>query len=121
LWSSTSELEWTAVKISPHAHEPPSPGQVTDTERYRNAGAAHAQLIHSAADLPAALNLIVESNTILDEITPDLFVFVTDSAATEWKPSARRTFHLADVVVDREISGYTLRQIRDSLLRNRVP
>jgi hypothetical protein len=45
-------------------------------------------------------NIIIESNTILDDVRPDLVVFVRNPAETEWKSSARQVFEKADCVVD---------------------
>ena len=107
--SATRQLSWTAVKLTSHAHgmHGPSP----DTDRYLVAGAQSAMLLHPDDDLPAASSLIVESNAVLARLTPDLFVFVTDSSNTEWKQSARDVIDRADIVVDREISAARLAEI----------
>jgi hypothetical protein len=81
------------------------------------AGAARAALIHSPDDLPGAANLIIESNAVLDTLTPDLFVFVVDPSNPEWKDSARRVFPRADIVVDGGISDGRIDEVVAALHR----
>ena len=83
---ATREAGWTAIKITPHAHEP---GWYGDTERFVEAGASKAFLVggNDLLDIPAG-NVLIESNSILDVIQPDLFVFVNGGG--EWKCSAAR-------------------------------
>lgn len=79
------EAKWVAVKISPHEH---APAQSGDTERYLAAGAASAHLLKPGDALPSARNLIVESNSVVEQLEPDLCFFVTDARVSEWKQSA---------------------------------
>lgn len=113
---ATKSVGWVAAKLTAHTHETPGGSGTTDTDRYLVAGAREALLLPSAADLPAATNLIIESNAAVEHLTPDLFVFVTDDRSPEWKDSARRVFNRADIVVNREIPPDTLRQIAARLL-----
>jgi hypothetical protein len=113
---ATKELGWTAVKLTPHPHAE-SGNHGGDTARYIEAGAARAELIQSSDELPRADNLIVESNAVLDNLTPDIFVFVVDPANPEWKDSARRVFPRADFVVERALPDGRIRQIVASLAR----
>ena len=83
--AATREAEWTAIKISPHDHEPSLHG---DTERYLDAGAARASILQEYPADTYSGNIIVESNRVMDTLTPDLFVFVDGGG--EWKPSATR-------------------------------
>jgi hypothetical protein len=108
--SATKELGWTAVKLTSHRHGG-SRAHQGDTERYMEAGAARGALIHSPDDLPGAANLIIESNAVLDTLTPDLFVFVVDPSNPQWKDSARRVFPRADIVVDGGISDGRIDEI----------
>ena len=83
--AATREAQWTAIKITSHEHEPSPHG---DTGRYLAAGAARAFIVDHYLPGMGDGNLIVESNSILDLLTPDLFVFVDGGG--EWKPSAVR-------------------------------
>jgi hypothetical protein len=67
------------------------------------------------ADLPAARNLIVESNAAAERIRPDLFVFIADSTAPDWKDSAERVISRADFVADRWIDDAVIRRVREWL------
>jgi molybdopterin-guanine dinucleotide biosynthesis protein len=92
--AATREAAWTAIKLTPHEHEDSRTG---DTERYLAAGAASALM---AKTLPARLeatNLIIESNSVLATLAPDLFVFVQSEG--EQKPSALEHAHRADVTI----------------------
>ena len=109
LIAATREMEWTAMKISPHAHEASPFG---DTERYLAAGAKRAMLLVVADHLPDADNLIIESNAILDRLKPDLLFFVT-GGNSEIKPSAEGLLERAQSVIGPE--GVTLADI--ALLR----
>ena len=129
------EVDWTAVKITPHAHEsnpknesvtsPPSSGQTvtlyeehdpsarSDTARYLAAGAARSLLLRTeegrlAQDIPllqAALQTskfaILESNAILQFLTPTLYLLALDPAQPEFKSSARSGLDQADAFVFR--------------------
>jgi molybdopterin-guanine dinucleotide biosynthesis protein len=92
------EAGWTAIKITPHRHAEAR----GDTERYLAAGAERALLLQHE-DLPrigefiaAARNVIVESNSVLDYVRPDVCIFVVDRGET--KPSFARHIGKADVV-----------------------
>jgi hypothetical protein len=106
--AATREAEWTAIKITPHAHERSLYG---DTERYLEAGAAKALLIggNETLELPKG-NTLIESNSILDLIDPDLFVFV-DSGG-EWKCSASRVAGKAQCVVRGHATSELIEQVR---------
>jgi molybdopterin-guanine dinucleotide biosynthesis protein len=93
------EAGWTAIKITPHRH-PPGRG---DTQRYLAAGARCAHLLEHA-DLPrvpeliaSARNVIIESNTVLDFVQPDVCIFISDGR--DAKPSFLRHLAKADVVI----------------------
>jgi molybdopterin-guanine dinucleotide biosynthesis protein len=107
---------WLAVKISGHPHgarapeleREASPGPDTDTARFLAAGAREAWWLRTEpAALPEALpqllsltgrfeNVLIESNSIVELLDPDLYVFV---AGGETKESAGRWKSRADIVV----------------------
>jgi molybdopterin-guanine dinucleotide biosynthesis protein len=104
----TREAGWTALKISPHDHQP---GHFGDTDRYIAAGAVKAQLMNdSHAWNSFDGNLIIESNAILDLMTPDIFVFVAGSG--EWKSSAVKHADKADFTVYGHVTPELIERIR---------
>ncbi len=117
---SIPEARWTVVKIAGHAHglaagysleEERDPAGRHDTSRYLAAGAARAFLLRYAPDrlgdavpalrelIAAAPNTVIESNSILKYINPDLYVFVRNEDAPEFKPSAHAWAGRAGAVV----------------------
>ena len=109
--AATREAQWTAIKVTPHAHEP---GPHGDTERYIEAGAARSLLVggNELLKIPAG-NVLIESNSILDVIEPDLFVFV-DSGG-EWKCSAMRVAGKANYVINGHATGKVIECVRQLL------
>ncbi len=104
--SATREACWTAIKLTSHQHQQSTFG---DTERYLAAGASQALLV---SELPDDLqgNLIIESNSVLALLTPDVFVFVD---GVERKPSAERYVHQADYVLpDGRVTPEIIERIR---------
>ena len=102
---------WSAVKVSSHRHhiedpafqpqlEVAAPSDTTQAGRYLLAGASSAFLLRSpdaflaaAAELLESLlarghNLLVESNRLATILPPDLVIFVTDPANSDWKSSS---------------------------------
>lgn len=117
---------WTAVKISRHAHPIGSDaGRVdasyalsrqaipdrTDSGRYLAAGARRSYWLQTpAGDLKAALpalgeilesseNAIVESNSVLQFIKPDLYLVVLDLSVSDLKESSGRYIDSADAFI----------------------
>lgn len=111
--AATPGARWVAIKISPHEHGPPD--RPADTDRYLAAGAVEASLVRELPRLPPERNVIIESNSVLDVLTPDLFVFVTDESNPEWKDSARKVIARADYVVNAEVPSEAISRIRDEL------
>lgn len=82
-----------------------------DTCRYLAAGAKAAVLVETAEDrlqqaMPAlqrkfaeAEDVIIESNSILEFIHPDIYVTVLDPATEDFKASARKYLERADAIV----------------------
>lgn len=88
-------------------HQP----DATDTGRLLGAGARRAYWLRPrpgalALAMPAinrligeAPNVLIESNSVLEFLKPDLYLLVVSPAQHEWKPSARRFLPMADAVV----------------------
>lgn len=95
---------WTALKISPHAHAIEQRA-ASDSARYLAAGARRSFLLRAPAlpeireVLDSAPNAIVESNSILDFIDPDLYLMVLDFSVPDFKDSARKRLDRADALV----------------------
>ena len=112
------EARWTAVKITHHRHGGGASYSLTrntkldnsDTGRFLAAGADQSWWLRAAPGslpealpvlrevLDAAANAIIESTSILDHLTPDLFLFVADPSLDDWKESALRCFERADAL-----------------------
>ena len=109
--AATREANWTAIKITPHTHNPSVRG---DTGRYLEAGATKALLVggNDVLTLPTG-NILIESNSVLDVIEPDLFVFVDGGG--EWKCSATRAIGKAEYVVQGHATAAVLRRVRKLL------
>lgn len=109
--AATREAAWTALKISPHNHEPVAIG---DTGRYAAAGAVTSELLNDIDNWTSFYgNIIIESNAILDAMKPDVFVFV--EGVGEWKPSAVKHAGKADFVVRGHATPELIGHIRDFL------
>ncbi len=122
------EANWTAMKITQLGHgfaapeqgyamdreRQPGPG---DTGRFLAAGAREAYWVRTAegglaSAMPAirkvyaaSENLIVESNSIVEFLTPGLYLVVLDFAQPDFKASSRRFLERADacVVIERGV------------------
>jgi len=87
------------------------PASGTDTSRFLAAGAARSVWVRTRIgslaeamprireEIAASENAIVESNSILDFLSPDLYLTVLDPAFSDFKDSARRHFDRADAVL----------------------
>jgi len=83
----------------------------TDTSRFLAAGAARSIWVRTRIgmlpeampriekELAASENAILESNSVLEFLQPDLYLTVFDPAVTDFKDSARRYLHRADAVL----------------------
>lgn len=83
----------------------------TDTSRFLAAGAARSVWVRTRIgmlaeampriekELAASENAILESNSILEFLRPDLYLTVLDPAVADFKDSARRFLPLADAVL----------------------
>ena len=122
LIKAVAERQWTAVKISQHAHDlPPDASYVIreerdpsgdgDTSRYLKAGARRALLLSArpgrlADAIPAlrrelgrADDVILESNSVLEFLEPDVYLAVLDPTIADFKSSARQFLQNASAVV----------------------
>lgn len=122
LIAALPERQWTAIKITDHAHglapgqefaitEERDPSGASDTARYLQAGASRALLLssrpgHLTAALPelrcalaAAGNAILESNSVMRFLHPDVYLLVVDGSVAGVKESAREFLELATAVV----------------------
>jgi hypothetical protein len=83
----------------------------SDTSRFLAAGAARAWWVRTqqgflAEAMPAirsrleeSENVILESNSVLKFVRPDLYLTVLDPATADFKPSAQQFLDLADAVI----------------------
>src|SRR5208283_6158960 len=120
-------FHWTALKITDHAHgvgsadgEGPEEFAVSeekdcsgesDTSRFLVAGADHSWLVHVQPGrlaeaiprireiLAATQNTIIESNSILRFLKPDLYLTVLDPQTADFKASAQTFLDRADAVL----------------------
>ncbi len=121
LIAALPEYRWTAVKISAHEHGHPEPvweesasGEETDTERYLAAGAQRSLLVTALeGDFPIAqiraaltqdMDVIFESNRIVDSYRPDLCFAVLGDPLANRKPSFEAFAKRADAFVALAIS-----------------
>ena len=106
------------------------PGSGTDTSRFLAAGAARSLWVRTRIgmlaeampriekELAASENSILESNSILEFIKPDLYLTVVDPAVTDFKDSARRFLDNADAVL---LSSSQPAESNPSLVLNGTP
>jgi molybdopterin-guanine dinucleotide biosynthesis protein len=83
----------------------------TDTSRFLAAGAVRSLWVRTRVgmlaesmprirqELAASENAILESNSVLEFLKPDLYLVVVDPSVSDWKDSARRFFSRADAVL----------------------
>jgi hypothetical protein len=102
--SGLRDWRWTAIKLTPHGHPEHVTSTTPDSERYLAAGAARSLWLRTPAeDLPRILseseNVIIESNSVLDILTPDFALMVLDARVPDFKASAHRFLERADALV----------------------
>jgi len=121
------EYGWSAFKITQHRHGlgPAGAGKEiawavseetdraggSDTSRFLAAGAEHAFWVRTEPNrlaeamptvqlrLPKSKNAIVESNSVLRFLQPDLYMVVVDPATADFKSSAKQFLDRADAVI----------------------
>jgi hypothetical protein len=122
LIKAVPERRWTAVKITQHEHDlPPETNYLIheevdatgdrDTARYLRAGARRALLLTARPgcladaipelrrELGRADDVILESNSVLEFLEPDVYLAVLDPAIADFKSSARQFLQQASAVV----------------------
>ncbi len=113
---------WAAVKISAHRHAPAGSAvpiteearessTATQTGRYLAAGASRAWLCRAPSGgldaaaafvvslLDAGWNVVVESNRIVQCLSPDVSLFVVSARTDDWKASSAESLRGADAIV----------------------
>jgi len=117
------EISWTAIKVTSHAHDKPTPiweetaaGRETDTARYLAAGAKRALLVTADDEALAAIvkeilrddrssgGVIFESNRVLRCLDADLCLAAALRPEGERKPSFDLVEHRMDALV--ELAGH---------------
>jgi len=121
------EYGWSAFKITQHRHglgsadagkevawaisEETDRAGGSDTSRFLAAGAEHAFWVRTEPNrlaeamppvqlkLPKSKNAIVESNSVLRFLQPDLYLLVIDPATADFKSSAQEFLDRADAVI----------------------
>jgi hypothetical protein len=128
--AATADAEWTAVKVTAHAHGARSSQLViieenlastaTDTGRYLAAGARRSMWVRCVpADIARAItpftggNLIVESNSATSVLPAEFIVFIV-SDGVDSKPSAAAAATAAHVHAAR-IGNEVIARIRSIL------
>lgn len=132
LIKAVPERRWTAVKITQHEHDLSREGSYVlreetdaagdaDTSRYLRAGARRALLLSTrpgrlADAIPAlrrelgrADDVILESNSVLEFLEPDVYLAVLDPAIADFKSSARQYLQQASAVVLNEPQSRSFR------------
>ena len=125
LIAALPERRWTAIKLTQHGHgesftdfeagivlrEEHDRSSCTDTSRYLAAGAEQAFWVrvrpgHLAEQMPrlrdlieSAQNTILESNSLIEFLHPELALCLLDPSAADFKPSALRLLERADALV----------------------
>jgi molybdopterin-guanine dinucleotide biosynthesis protein len=154
--AATTNLHWTAMKITQYGHgvcsangedcdcatddhsiaisEERSRDSGTDTSRMLAAGAARVLWVRTQQGLLAeamprvrkeiggSTNVLIESNSILRFLHPDLYIAVLDPNVADFKSSALRYLDRADAIFTpegREMSENTWPEVGRSILRNK--
>jgi molybdopterin-guanine dinucleotide biosynthesis protein len=126
LIAALPEFQWTAVKISRHEHGVRSAWSISeesdrrgesDASRFLAAGAARAFLVRTQPgklseampairqEIAAAANVIIESNSVLEFIRPDVYLTVLDPLTEDFKPSAQEFLDRANAVILHETAN----------------
>jgi len=125
LIAALPQYRWTAFKISPHRHGDDhgkgwticgeaDPTGDSDTSRFLAAGAVNTWWIRAEPEnlaeavptiqkkIAEAQNAIIESNSILRFINPDLYLVILDPSLADFKKSAAEFLDRADAFIIRE-------------------
>jgi len=113
---ATSDHSWAITEERDRSGE-------SDTSRFLVAGAKRAIWVRTEQGrlaeamptlrqrLESAANVIMESNTVLKFLRPDLYLTVLDPATADFKNSAREFLDRADAIVLHESSDVTWRDV----------
>jgi hypothetical protein len=127
-----AERRWTAIKISGHAHDA-AQGRVlishetngdghVDTARFLQAGAERVYWVRGGAGgleqampgirqiIAESADTIVESNSVMRFLDPDLYLLVLDFAVKDFKDSARAFLSRASAFVVNAAEGINAAQ-----------
>ena len=115
-----AQMRWTAIKVEPCGEtgglavavsEEKDGGSGTDSSRFLAAGAVRSLWVRTRTgdlteampvihkELEAAENVIIESNSILRFLQPDIYLSVLDPVGADFKQSARQYLGRADAVL----------------------
>jgi hypothetical protein len=112
---------WIAIKLTSHDHVA-NEDAGTDTGRYLAAGAERAFLLRpseAAPRIPENENAIIESNSILRSLQPDLCLIVLDGAVQDFKPSCLEFLPRADFLVTTSDAELKWPQVPPGLLEDK--
>jgi LAO/AO transport system kinase len=96
-----------------------------DTKRLLDAGAEEVLWVQSPAEelqevLPMAIDrlshldgIIIEGNSAIEFLKPDVVVFIADASKENIKPSARRILKQADIVIEKGSSHYSSKNMHE--------
>jgi len=128
LIAAMPERRWTAIKITQCVHEGNgchcelggravamseelSKAGASDTSRYLAAGAVRSLWVRTRRgslaeampqiqeEIARAANVVLESNSVLEFLKPDLYAVVLSAAGDDFKASARRFLDRADAIL----------------------
>ena len=128
LIAAMPERRWTAIKITQCSHHAPAEGRsrartsclthterdaanATDSSRYLAAGAERSLWVrvrpcHLAEAMPRihdkvvrAESVVLESNSVVEFLNPDLYVLILSPSRADFKASAARTLDRADAIL----------------------
>jgi len=104
----------------------------TDTSRFLNAGAARALWVRTKQGMLAeampelreklsgAKNVIMESNSVIRFVRPDIYLVALDAANPDFKDSSREFLDRADaVLLQNDLSGAAWRDVSMRLLKGK--
>ncbi|HZL56447.1 MAG TPA: hypothetical protein VFC21_05170 [Bryobacteraceae bacterium] len=134
------EFRWTAIKITQYPGDPLYPvapteeygaNPTTDSGRFLAAGAERAfwlrtstgrlseGLPHLRRMIDEAENALVESNSVLEFLQPDLYLMTVNGAIADFKPTSRRFLDRAQALVVTSESRLEWEGVPPSLLETK--
>jgi hypothetical protein len=113
----------------PYALDEQTAVDSTDTGRYLEAGARHSFWLRTRAGLLAeglpalrevmsrAAHVVIESNSVMQFIQPDLYLAVVDRSSGDFKLSAQKALTLADLLVTPQQLPQAVARVRELAVR----